>query len=81
MTLPLILLTKTHQEHKYIMRCIENNVEITLDAKYFFRQDMNKQKVLGQFFSDVRLAHLISTFVDKSHVKSIIDQKFAGFGR
>jgi len=22
---------------KYIMRCIENNVEITLDAKYFFR--------------------------------------------
>ena len=67
---PLILLTKTHQEHshrrysddkaianelidasggstdkddavsnfsKYIMRCIENNVEITLDAKYFFR--------------------------------------------
>lgn len=67
---PLILLTKTHREHrrcryaddksianelidscggstdkgdavsnfsKYIMRCIENNVEITLDAKYFFR--------------------------------------------
>ncbi len=34
---------------------------------------MNKQKVLGQFFSGVRLAHLISTFVDKSHVKSIID--------
>lgn len=34
---------------------------------------MNKQKVLGQFFSGVRLAHLISTLVDKSHVKSIID--------
>jgi len=34
---------------------------------------MNKQKVLGQFFSGVRLAHLISVLVDKSHVKSIID--------
>ena len=34
---------------------------------------MNKQKVLGQFFSGVRLAHLISTLVDKSRVKSIID--------
>ena len=34
---------------------------------------MNKQKVLGQFFSGVRLAHLISTLVDKSHIKSIID--------
>ena len=34
---------------------------------------MNKQKVLGQFFSGVRLAQLISTFVDKSHVKSVID--------
>lgn len=34
---------------------------------------MNKKKVLGQFFSGVRLAHLISTLVDKSHVRSIID--------
>lgn len=34
---------------------------------------MNKQKVLGQFFSGVKLAHLISTLVDKSHVKSVID--------
>lgn len=34
---------------------------------------MNKQKVLGQFFSGVRLAHLISTLVDKSHLESIID--------
>ena len=34
---------------------------------------MNRQKVLGQFFSGVRLAHLISTLVDRSHVESIID--------